>query len=116
MTDRGLDHVKLEFRHITKRFPGVTALNDVSFAVLRGHVHAICGENGAGKSTLAGILFGMIAPTQGEIVIEGEPVEIGNPAMARQPRNPISHPGSGFLPQPYRGRQYFSRQHDEAVP
>ena len=84
MDDQNRDRVLLEFKNITKRFPGVVALNDVSFAIKKGHVHAICGENGAGKSTLAGILFGMTAPTQGEIVIEGQPVEIGNPSVARQ--------------------------------
>lgn len=84
MDARIREHVMLEFKNITKRFPGVVALDDVSFAVRKGHVHAICGENGAGKSTLAGVLFGMLAPTQGEIAIEGQSVEIGRPAVARQ--------------------------------
>ncbi|MGE5528588.1 MAG: sugar ABC transporter ATP-binding protein [Patescibacteria group bacterium] len=84
MDEQSQDRVMLEFKGITKRFPGVVALDGVSFPVLKGHVHAICGENGAGKSTLAGILFGMIAPTHGEILIEGQPVEIGSPAAARQ--------------------------------
>ncbi|WP_416903761.1 multiple monosaccharide ABC transporter ATP-binding protein [Micromonospora echinospora] len=66
----------LEMRDITKTFPGVTALQDVSLAVRRGEIHAICGENGAGKSTLMKVLSG-VYPTgdyDGEIVFDGEPV------------------------------------------
>ncbi|MGK5740311.1 multiple monosaccharide ABC transporter ATP-binding protein [Micromonospora sp. URMC 103] len=66
----------LEMRHITKTFPGVTALQDVSLAVRRGEIHAICGENGAGKSTLMKVLSG-VHPTgsyDGEIVFDGAPV------------------------------------------
>ncbi|MEU6206704.1 ATP-binding cassette domain-containing protein, partial [Micromonospora musae] len=66
----------LEMRHITKTFPGVKALQDVSLAVRRGEIHAICGENGAGKSTLMKVLSG-VHPTgsyDGEIVFDGKPV------------------------------------------
>lgn len=73
----------LEFNHITKKFHGVVALNNVSFSVKKGHVHALCGENGAGKSTLVNILFGIHTPTQGEILIEGNKTEIPNPLTAR---------------------------------
>ncbi|GIF62658.1 xylose ABC transporter ATP-binding protein [Asanoa ishikariensis] len=68
--------VLLEMRDITKTFPGVTALEDVSIAVRRGEIHAICGENGAGKSTLMKVLSG-VYPTgsyTGEIVLDGKPV------------------------------------------
>ncbi|GIH11056.1 xylose ABC transporter ATP-binding protein [Rhizocola hellebori] len=71
-----MDEVLLEMSAITKRFPGVKALQDVSLAVRRGEIHAICGENGAGKSTLMKVLSG-VYPTgsyTGEIVFGGKPV------------------------------------------
>jgi len=70
------DHI-LEMREITKRFPGVIALQDVSLSVRNGEIHAICGENGAGKSTLMKILSGVYphGTYEGEIVLSGEPVE-----------------------------------------
>ncbi|MBL8851274.1 MAG: sugar ABC transporter ATP-binding protein [Planctomycetaceae bacterium] len=61
-------------RSITKRFPGVTALQDVSLSVARGELHAICGENGAGKSTLMKILAGVITEYDGELQIAGRSV------------------------------------------
>ena len=73
------DHI-LEMRDITKRFPGVVALKDVTLSVRRGEVHAICGENGAGKSTLMKVLSGVYphGSYEGEIFLEGEPVEFRN--------------------------------------
>ena len=62
----------LELKHITKLYPGVVALNDVSLEVRRGEVHALVGENGAGKSTLIKTCSGAITPTKGEIVINGK--------------------------------------------
>ncbi|NUT36075.1 MAG: ATP-binding cassette domain-containing protein [Hamadaea sp.] len=72
-----MDDVLLEMRAITKRFPGVTALEDVSLAVRRGEIHAICGENGAGKSTLMKVLSGVYraGSYDGEIVFDGKPVQ-----------------------------------------
>ncbi|MDQ2584126.1 multiple monosaccharide ABC transporter ATP-binding protein [Saccharothrix yanglingensis] len=69
----------LVMRGITKRFAGVTALHDVSLAVRRGEIHAICGENGAGKSTLMKVLSGVHphGSYEGEITFEGEPCSFG---------------------------------------
>jgi len=72
----------LEFRHITKRFPGVTALDDVSVEVRQGEVHALVGENGAGKSTLMNILGGNLQPEEGEICLEGKVVRVTSPIEA----------------------------------
>src|SRR5271168_2844059 len=66
----------LEMRGISKRFPGVVALDDVSLQIGRGEVVAICGENGAGKSTLMKILGGVHQPDAGEILIDGQSVKI----------------------------------------
>lgn len=62
----------LEFKKITKDFPGVRALDSVSFGVTRGSIHGLVGENGAGKSTLLKILSGAYTPTKGDIYIDGK--------------------------------------------
>ena len=72
----------LEVRRLTKRFPGVLALDDVSFALRRGEIHAVVGQNGAGKSTMINVIAGMLAPDQGQILLAGEPVAIGSPRQA----------------------------------
>lgn len=66
----------LEMRNITKNFPGVIALNDVSFNLKKGEVHCLLGENGAGKSTLIKILSGALKLDQGQIFVKGRMVEI----------------------------------------
>ncbi|MFX8766503.1 ATP-binding cassette domain-containing protein, partial [Acinetobacter baumannii] len=66
----------LEFRHVTKGFPGVKALHDVSFSVSSGETLAVIGENGAGKSTLMKILGGVHRPDSGEILLDGHPVRL----------------------------------------
>jgi ribose transport system ATP-binding protein len=73
----------LELRNISKSFPGVRALDDVSFDVRRGEVHMLLGENGAGKSTLMKVLYGAYQADAGQIFIDGELVDIRTPAQAR---------------------------------
>jgi len=74
----------LEVRGITKRFPGVTALDNVDLTVQRGEVHAIVGENGAGKSTFCNIVTGIMTPDEGEMLISGENKQFTHPAQALQ--------------------------------
>ena len=62
----------VEMKNITKKFSGVTALNNISFDVRRGEVHILLGENGAGKSTLMKILSGAYQPTSGSISLKGK--------------------------------------------
>lgn len=68
---------------VSKAFPGVKALDDVSFEVRPGTVHALCGENGAGKSTLMKIINGIYQPDSGSIRVRGEEVRVRNPIEAR---------------------------------
>lgn len=72
----------VEFRHITKRFPGIIANDDVSLEIQKGEIFAILGENGAGKSTLMSMLFGMYLPDGGEIYIRGKQERISSPLVA----------------------------------
>ena len=76
--------VILEFKSVSKQYPGVQALDSLSFQVLRGEVHAIVGENGAGKSTLLKILNGLTSMNSGGIYINGALVPISNNSVARQ--------------------------------
>lgn len=71
--------VEASVRQVTKRFPGVVALDDVSLDFRGGEIHVLLGENGAGKSTLMGLLAGMQQPDSGEIIIDGKPVRIESP-------------------------------------
>lgn len=68
----------VRMENIEKTFPGVKALNDVSFQLLRGEVHALVGENGAGKSTLMKVLIGQYKKDKGKIFVKGKEVQINN--------------------------------------
>ena len=81
-----VDHVPaLAMRGITKRFPGVLANDHIDLDLRPGEIHALLGENGAGKSTLMNILYGLVTPDEGEILLDGKPVNIDGPldAIAR---------------------------------
>ncbi len=72
----------IELRGITKRYPGVVANQDVNLRVRSGTTHAVIGENGAGKSTLMNILYGMVVPDEGEILVEGTSIPMSSPVDA----------------------------------
>ena len=76
------DEYIVEMRHITKRFPGIVANDDISLGIKKGEIFALLGENGAGKSTLMSMLFGMYEPDEGEIYIRGKREHISSPNYA----------------------------------
>ena len=76
------DEYIVEMRHITKRFPGIVANDDISLGIKKGEIFALLGENGAGKSTLMSMLFGMYEPDEGEIYIRGKREHIASPNYA----------------------------------
>src|SRR5438128_2662294 len=88
----------LAFNGLTKRFPGVLALDGVSFEVERGSCHALIGENGAGKSTLGKILAGVYVADEGEIRLDGQPVRALNPLAARKLGIAMVHQELAFCP------------------
>lgn len=72
----------VEMKNVTKEFPGVVANANVDFELESGEIHVLLGENGAGKTTLMNILYGLYAPTRGEIFIKGKKVEMKDPNVA----------------------------------
>jgi ABC-type sugar transport system ATPase subunit len=90
--------VSIVFHSLTKRFPGVVALDAVSFEIGTGRCHALCGENGAGKSTLGRVLAGVYAPDGGECRIDGRPVRFASPAEAQRAGIAMVHQELAFCP------------------
>lgn len=72
--------MSLELRGITKRFPGVLANDDVSLSVELGEILALLGENGAGKTTLMNILYGLYTPDAGEVLVDGQQLQLSSPS------------------------------------
>ncbi|MDD4082403.1 MAG: ABC transporter ATP-binding protein [Sphaerochaetaceae bacterium] len=79
-----MNEYAIEMMHITKVFPGIKANDDIVVQVKHGEIFALLGENGAGKSTLVSVLFGLYQPDEGQILLEGKPVEINNPRDANK--------------------------------
>src|SRR5437667_6200060 len=88
----------LDFQEISKRFPGVLALDRVSFAIDHGSCHALIGENGAGKSTLGKILAGVYTADEGEIQLDGRLIHPANPLVARKLGIAMVHQELAFCP------------------
>ena len=79
----------IELRGIVKRFPGVVANDGIDLKVHRGEIHCLLGENGAGKTTLMRVLYGLYRPDEGEIILNGQPVQMTSPRAA------LNHHGDG---------------------
>ena len=74
----------VELKNVTKRFPGVVALKNMSIGIKPGEIHGLIGENGAGKSTLIKVLTGVHNPEEGEIFVDGEKKVFRNPVQSRE--------------------------------
>jgi general nucleoside transport system ATP-binding protein len=74
--------MKLEMRGLTRKFGSFTANDHIDLTIEPGEIHCLLGENGAGKSTLMNMLYGLLEPTEGEMLIDGEPVRFANPGDA----------------------------------
>ena len=81
----------LTLKNITKEFPGVKALDDVTINIERGTIHGLVGENGAGKSTLIKILAGIYQPNKGEIILDGKLCRFNSPIEARRAGISVVH-------------------------
>ena len=86
-----MSDIILELKNICKSFPGVKALDDVSFSIERGTVHALVGENGAGKSTLIKVLAGIYIPENGQLVFDGQERHFKTPSESQQAGISVVH-------------------------
>lgn len=89
----------LTFASIGKRFPGTTALRDISFEIVPGEIHALVGENGAGKSTLMNIVSGVYTDYDGQLLLNGEPVRFSGPRDAQDHGIATIHQELNLIPQ-----------------
>jgi inositol transport system ATP-binding protein len=94
----GLPHELLEVSRVSKSFPGVAALDEVTLRLRHGSVHALIGENGAGKSTLMKIVAGVCAPDAGELRLEGRPLRLGSPRHALECGIAMIHQELSLMP------------------
>jgi len=109
--------VFLRMEGISKAFPGVQALQDVTFEVARGEIHALVGENGAGKSTLMKILTGALPRDDGRIVMRGRPVEISTPSDAQSLGISMIHQELSLIPYLTVGQNiYLGREPRARIP
>ena len=99
--DTGLETYAVEMLHITKRFPGIVANDNITLQLKKGEIHALLGENGAGKSTLMSVLFGLYQPEEGEIRKDGKKVDIKDP-------NDANDLGIGMVHQHFKLVECFS--------
>ena len=107
----------LVMEQISKSFPGVQALNDVTFEVKRGEIHALVGENGAGKSTLMKILTGAIPRDSGTIYLRGQATEIDSPGRAQAQGISMIHQELTLIPYLNVGQSiYLGREPRGALP
>lgn len=97
----------LELRNVSKRFPGVVALDDVSFDLRAGEVHVLVGENGAGKSTLVKLLSGIYQPDEGQLLLDGQPIHLASPHAAQQHGISTVHQELNLVPHLDVGRNIF---------
>ena len=98
---------RLRLEHISKTYPGVRAVNDVSLEAYPGEVLALVGENGAGKTTLMNILSGAVQPDAGVISLDGQPVKIDNPRSALDLGISMIHQELALIPQLDPARNMF---------
>lgn len=88
----------LKVSHLTKKFPGVVAVDDVSFDVRRGEVHVLIGENGAGKSTMVKMIAGIYKSDGGSFILDGEPYDPQNVVDAQQHGDSMVHQELSMMP------------------